>query len=207
MKTVNVVNDLCKLITTSTLQCTINLMFAAVRVIVEEFGKSCQPPSQCTGSEQVRHTDQPWKRRLNNKIKYLRRELSKLVAMFQGTLQDQQTISYLHNKYLNDAVSLPVVIEAMKQKILAYVNKVHRYSERNESFHHNQQFRVNQRRFYENLISSRDLNDNNFSYDPEFVNDVLKFWNSVWGDNICHNSQAGWISSVADQLCEVDPQQ
>jgi len=47
--------------------------------------------------------------------------------MHQGQLQNQQTVSYLQSKYLSGRVSLPVVIETIKQKILAYSNKPRQY--------------------------------------------------------------------------------
>ena len=68
MKVVNTVNELCEHFSTNTLQATVDLIFAAARVVVEQFGMSCQP--QSSGSNRVPYAESqpPWKRRLNNKI-------------------------------------------------------------------------------------------------------------------------------------------
>ena len=41
MTVVNTVNELCKHFITTTLQATTDLIFAAARVVVEQFGMSC----------------------------------------------------------------------------------------------------------------------------------------------------------------------
>jgi len=41
MTVVNTVNELCKHFSTTTLQATADLIFAAARVVVEQFGMSC----------------------------------------------------------------------------------------------------------------------------------------------------------------------
>ena len=101
MKVVNTVDELCEHFSTTTLQATLDLIFAAARVVVEEFGMSCQP--QSSSSDHISYSDSqpPWKKRLNNKIQYLRKDLSRLVAIHQGQLQNHQTVSYLQSKYLN----------------------------------------------------------------------------------------------------------
>jgi len=135
MKVVNTVNELCEHFSTTTLQETVDLIFAAARVVVEQFEMSCQPKS-CSNHVSYSDSQPPWKKRLNNKIQYLRKDLSRLVAMQQGQLQNQQTVSHLQTKYLNGSVSqLPSVIETIKQKILAYSNKLRRYTARGQSFY------------------------------------------------------------------------
>ena len=60
MKVVFQVNESCKYLHTSTLQDTIDLIFAAARVSVEELGMSCQ--SLSSGRP---NSEPPWKIRLN----------------------------------------------------------------------------------------------------------------------------------------------
>ena len=93
----------CEYFSTTTLQATVDLIFAAARVIVEQIGMSCLPQSSRANHVPYTESHPPWKKRLNNKIQYLRKDLSRLVKMHQGQLQSQQTVSYLQStcKYLN----------------------------------------------------------------------------------------------------------
>lgn len=88
MKVVNTVDELCEHFSTATLQTTVDLIFAAARVVVEEFGMSCQLQSSSSNHVSYSEAQPPWKKRLNNKIQYLRKDLSRLVAMHQGQLQN-----------------------------------------------------------------------------------------------------------------------
>jgi len=127
--------------------------------------------------------------------------------MYQGQLQNQQTVSYLQSKYLCGTVSLPGVIETIKQKILAYSNKLRRYTARGQSFHQNRQFQNDQRKFYEALTSPHRHAHKVQSCSSDLASEILQFWNSLWGNQIVHNTQAGWISRVKELLNDIVPQQ
>jgi len=95
--------------------------------------------------------------------------------MHQGQLQNQQTVPCLQSKYLNGKVSLPVVIETIKRKILAYSNKLRRYIVRGLSFHQNRQFQSNQRQFYEALTSPNRRDHKTQSCSSGLANEILQF--------------------------------
>ena len=79
MKVVNAVNKWCELFNTTVLLATVDLVFAAARVVL---GMSCQSESQSSKSSPC--LEAPWRRRLSYKIQYLRRELSRLTVLYQG---------------------------------------------------------------------------------------------------------------------------
>ena len=137
----------------------------------------------------------------------IRKDLSRLVAMYQGQCQNHQTVSYLQSKYLNGAISLPGVIETIKQKILAFSNKLRCYAARDQSFHQNRQFQNNQRKFFEALISPKRHDHNTQSCSSGLASEILQFWTSLWDNKIAHNTQASWISGVKKQLSDIAPQQ
>jgi len=205
MKTVSQINELCKFFQTSNLQATIDLMFAAARVSVEELGMSCR--SSSVGCNVQLPSMPPWKRRLTSKLQWFRRDLGRLMSLDRGQLHTQDTINYLHNKYLMNGTPLPVAIETLKQKILACSNKIQRYTNRSEGFHQNKLFRVNQRRFYQSLVDPEDHTNQSSNYPSTFTNQVVQFWRDLWEDDKHHNTQALWISRVADKLQGINNQE
>ena len=205
MRTVAIVNEVCQYVQTSSLQATIDLLFAAARTTVEELGMTCksEPSSQRDNPVSV----PPWKRRLINKLQGLRKDLSRLVALNQGELHNQCTVEHLHNKYLQGRTSLTVAIEILKQKVLACSSKIRRYTSRIQGFHDNKLFRVDQRRFYKDLCSSGGHDNVVQDHSPDFMDQTVQFWKQLWDDSKQHNSQATWISKVATKLQDITAQQ
>ena len=120
--------------------------------------------------------------------------------MHQG-LQDQQIISYLQNKYLNDAISLPVVIDETKSPAMKFVNT----QPGNKAII---------------TISSSILIKEDFRFHLGSI--MIKFshvlqsslmryssFGIIYGEiaDVHRNSQAGWISNMTNQLHGVSPQQ
>jgi len=70
---------------------------------------------------------------------------------------------------------LPVVIETIKQKILACGNKLRRYIVRSQGFHQNRQFKNNQRQFYEDLTSPNRHDHTTQPCSSGLVNEILQF--------------------------------
>ena len=92
-----------------------------------------------------------WERRLQNKIKELRKDLSEL-----ETSKDKGISNFRHWERLERKCSiivkrLNVVVEELKQRITAIAAKVRSYQGRVDSYRKNKLFENNQRQFYRQL--------------------------------------------------------
>ena len=81
-----------------------------------------------------------WKRRLQNKIKELRKDLGQLEASKDKGLSNFIHWKRLERKYSIRVKRLNVVIEELKQKITATAAKVRRYQGRVDSYRQNRLF-------------------------------------------------------------------
>ena len=92
-----------------------------------------------------------WKRRLQNKMKELRKDLSQLEASKDKDISNFRHWKRSERKYSIRVKRLNVVIEELKQRITAIVAKVRRYQERVDSYRQNRLFENNQKQFYRDL--------------------------------------------------------
>ena len=92
-----------------------------------------------------------WKRRLQNKIKELRKDLSLLEASKDIGISNFRHWERLERKYSIRVKRLNVVIEELKQRITAIAAKVRWYQGRVDSYRQNRLFENNQRQFYRDL--------------------------------------------------------
>ena len=88
-----------------------------------------------------------WKRRLQNKIKELRKDLSQLEASKDKSICNFRHWERLGRKYRIRVKRLNVAIEELKQRITAIAAKVRRYQGRVDSYRQNRLFENNQRQF------------------------------------------------------------
>ena len=92
-----------------------------------------------------------WKRRLQNKIKELRKDLSQLVTSKDKDISNFKYWERLERKHSIRVKRLNVVIEELKQRIAAIAAKVRRYQGRVDGYRQNRLFENNQRQFYREL--------------------------------------------------------
>ena len=92
-----------------------------------------------------------WKRRLQNKIKELRKDLSQLEASKDKDICNFRHWKRLERKYSIRVKRLKGVIEELKQKITAIAAKIRRYQGRVDSYRQNRLFKNTQRQFYREL--------------------------------------------------------
>ena len=78
-----------------------------------------------------------WRRRLQNKIKELRKDLSQLESSKDREVSNVSHWQTLERKYSIRLKTLSVVIKELRQRILAIVAKVRRYQERVDTFKQN----------------------------------------------------------------------
>ena len=89
-----------------------------------------------------------WKRRLQNKIKELRKDLSQLEASKDKDISNFRRWERLERKYSIIVKRLNVVMEELKQRITAIAAKVKRCQGRVDSYRQNSLFENNQKHFY-----------------------------------------------------------
>ena len=89
-----------------------------------------------------------WNRRLQYKIKELRKDVSQLEASKDTDISNFRHWGRLERKYNVRVKRLNVVIEELKQRITAIAAKVRRYQGRVDSCWQNRLFENNQRQFY-----------------------------------------------------------
>ena len=92
-----------------------------------------------------------WKRRLQNKIKELRKDLSQPEAWKDKGVSNFRHWESLERKYSIRVKRLNFVVEVLKQRITAIAAKVRRYQGRVDSYRQNRLFENNQRQFYRKL--------------------------------------------------------
>ena len=92
-----------------------------------------------------------WSRRLQNKIKELRKDLRQLEGSKDKDISNFRHWERLERKYSIRVKRFNVVIEELKQRITATAAKVRRYQGRVDSYRQNRLFENNQRQFYREL--------------------------------------------------------
>ena len=100
-----------------------------------------------------------WKRRLQDKIKELRKDLSQLEASKDKDISNFRHWERLERQYSIRVKRLNVVIEELKQRITASAAKFRRYQERVDIYRQKRPFENNQRQFYWELYQEEERCD------------------------------------------------
>ena len=86
-----------------------------------------------------------WTRKLQNKIKELKKDLSQLESSNDNEISNVRHLQVSERKYSIRVKTLDIVIEELKQRIVAITSKVRRYQERVDRLRQNRMFEKNQR--------------------------------------------------------------
>ena len=117
-----------------------------------------------------------WKRRLQNKIKELRKDLSQLEASKDKGISNSRHWERLERKYSIRVKRLNVIIEELKQRITAIAAKVKRYQGRVDSYRQNRLFENSQRQCYREL----DMEEERCDDDQPAAEEWKQFWGNIW---------------------------
>ena len=117
-----------------------------------------------------------WNRRLKNKIKELSKDLSQLEASKYKDTSNFRHWERLERKYSIRVKRLNVVIEELKQRIIAIAAKVRRYQGRVDSYRQNILFENNRRQFYRELDQAEERCDD----DQPAAEESKQFWGNIW---------------------------
>ena len=116
---------------------TNELFYAGAAVVINRLGVKIE---KVAGRKEAM-----WKRRLQNKIKELRKDLNQLEASKDKDISSFRPSKILERKYNIRIKRINVVIEELKQRITAIAAKVERYQGRVDNYRQNRLFENNQR--------------------------------------------------------------
>ena len=171
---------------------TNDLIYAAAVVTTENAGIKIEK-----GRKQA---EPMWKRRIENQIRQLRKDLSRIEELKKGRKIKARYEEELQRKYWLKEKGLITVSEELKQRITAKAAKVSRYKARVEQFGQNNPFKNNQGRFYDELKGTAETN-----IAPD-KGSSTEFWSKIWSEPAEHKKDAKWLRTVKEEI-EVDQQQ
>ena len=137
-----------------------------------------------------------WKRRLQNKIKELRKDLSRLEASKDKGISNFRHWETLERKYSIRVKRLNAVIEELKQMITAIAGKVRRYQGRIDSYRQNRLFENNQRQFYRELDQEEERCDDH----QPVVEESKQYWENIWSQSADHKKDAKWLQDLRSEV-------
>ena len=133
-----------------------------------------------------------WKRRLQNKIKELRKDVSQLEASKDKGKSNFRHWERSERKYSIRVERLNVVVEQLKQRITTIAAKVRRYQGRVDSYRRNRLFENNQRQFYRELDQEKERWD----VDQPVAEESKQFWENIWSQSADHEKNAKWLQDL-----------
>ena len=137
-----------------------------------------------------------WSRRLQNKIKELRKDLRQLEGSKDKDISNFRHWERLERKYSIRVKRFNVVIEELKQRITATAAKVRRYQGRVDSYRQNRLFENNQRQFYREL----DQEEERCGDDQPVAEETKQFWGNRWSQSADHQKDAKWIQDFRSEF-------
>ena len=180
------VNCILQTINVNSLEHLSEVLYCVAKVVTGECGIFFHAAT--TGS----HTPQPaWKIRLQNKIGYLRRDYSQLLALKNNRLLCQVKMSRLMSMYNLQSQPIDTVCEQLLQKIKAFSLRLRCYITRQLKRLQNKLFHNNQSRFYDSLDKNDDIHP-----DLPSREELCSFWSGIWEVPAQYNKDALWIKSA-----------
>ena len=137
-----------------------------------------------------------WSRRLQNKIKELRKDLRQLEGSKDKDISNFRHWERLERKYSIRVKTLNAVIEELKQRITAIAAKVRKYQGQVDSYKQNRLFENNQRQFYREL----DQEEERCGDDQPVAEETKQFWGNRWSQSADHKKDAKWIQDFRSEF-------
>ena len=195
----SVVNACLTNITTNTITDTNTLLLAGAHVVRERLGEKAAPEKPTERKEPF------WKRRIEEKISQLRKDISYLEEMKSGSDLKKKILDGLNRRHpLLKKKGIKCVSEELKQRLRAKAAKIKRYNKRIDRYHQNKLFGNNQRQFYRNLNSQPE--EVTKSQPQPNKEECLKYWKNIWEQQTEHNSDAEWLPAVREELAKAEEQ-
>ena len=137
-----------------------------------------------------------WKRRLEQQITDLNRDLGRVNAMIEGKRIKQKHTHDLQNRYKIKQKGFGVAREEIKQRIAAKTAKIKRYSDRISQYQQNRTFQNNQKRFYQNVDCGEKQKESQAPQSEQ----ARDFWSSIWSKKVGHNKEAKWLQDFRKEM-------
>ena len=164
------VNRMIELIETKNITQTNNLIRAADVWVADQFG--------FRKSEGRKKKVPWWKRRIEEDIKQLRKDINILERVKKGQIgaRKESKAKLVEEKYRVKRKGLITVIEELKQRILAKVAKLSQYEQRIQQYRINRLFKVDQKKVY------NEFNGQTGSSNGDITNaeESRTFWSGIW---------------------------
>ena len=144
----------------------------------------------------ARRKESMWKRRLQNKIKELRKDLSQLEASKDKHINDSRSWERLERNYSIRVETLNVLIEELKQRITAIAAKVRRYQGRVDSYRQIRLFENNKRQFYR----ESDQEEERRNDDQPVTEESKQSWRNTWRQSADHENDAKWLQDLQSEV-------
>ena len=191
------VNKVMDSIPTRSITETNKLLYTTGLVVTGELGYKM--------NERKRNNDKypPWKRRIQNRINNMRKDISRLKELDAKNLKNKRLENVLTNKYQLNNKSIKQVIEELKQHVKALGKKIERYDNRIKHYHQNKMFQTNQKDLYKELNETTKTKTNAKPNKDE----VRTFWSDLWSKEKHHNTNAQWLKDVQQEYDDVREQQ
>ena len=148
-----------------------------------------------------------WKWRIENKIRQLRSDLTKLSVWRARRDECKQHLKdRVHRILKGQKISqrdtdfetkLDVFINTLKQKVAALGKRLRRYNTSNKRKVENRKFTLNQKQFYQNLSTDADLDKNGSPTQKS----VEEFWAAQWSHPADYNTQTPWLANEMSKPC------
>ena len=142
-----------------------------------------------------------WKSRIESDIINLGRDINRLEMERRGETggKGMRKIKELIAKYRVKKKGIYLVIEELKQRLIAKKTKVKKHEQRTSQFGQNQLFQVNQKQVYNDLNGEK-------QGDRIIPNseDSIKFQSDIWSIRKEHNQHAEWLKNSRKQFENVN---
>ena len=133
---------------------------------------------------------------IKQSIKTWRQDLSKIEEIRRGNMRlRQRERERLNRKYCLEENGTIHVSDMLKQKIK-------RYDERCQQFKQNQQFRNNEKLFYEALNGKK----REGAEQPDPI-EATTFWRKMWSEEASHNERTSWLEEVEQEFSTIEVQE
>ena len=137
-----------------------------------------------------------WKRRLQNKIKELRKDLSQLETLTDKDISNFRHWERLERKYSIRVKRLNLVIEELKERITAIAAKGRRYQEQVDSYRKNRLYENNQRQFYREIDQQEERWDDN----QPVAEESKQFWGNIQSQSADHKKDVKWLQDLWSEV-------
>ena len=108
----------------------------------------------------------------------------------------------VEEKYSVKRKGLTVVIEELRQRIIAKAAKIVRYEQRVQQYRINRLFQVDQKRVYNEF--NRQIGSN--ERDIPNTEESRTFWSGIWIAEKEHNKEADWLSNLKKEMVQLEQQ-